>query len=74
MMNASLFLRRFSSPLPHQIWYLIFMSSRTAASSVVPCKLGNKNDFFCWMFICLLLNFLGTPVVYPVTKLGHLHH
>ncbi|GAB4833136.1 hypothetical protein Ancab_031382 [Ancistrocladus abbreviatus] len=47
-----------------QIWYLIFMSSRTGVASAVSCKLGNKNGFFLWIFICLLPKFLGTSVVY----------
>ncbi|KAJ4970162.1 hypothetical protein NE237_003261 [Protea cynaroides] len=42
----------------------IFMSSRSTAASIVSCKSGNKNDFFVWILVCLLPQFLGTAIAY----------
>ncbi|KAL8509286.1 hypothetical protein ACS0TY_016475 [Phlomoides rotata] len=33
----------------------IFMNSKSTVASIVSCKLGNKDDFFFWILVCLLL-------------------
>ncbi|TKY65659.1 hypothetical protein E2542_SST08519 [Spatholobus suberectus] len=41
------------------------MSSTTTGAYFVSCVSGNKNnDLFCWVLLCLLPKFLGTPFAY----------
>lgn len=41
------------------------MSSATTGAYFVSCVSGNKNDdLFCWVLLCLLPKFLGTPFAY----------
>ncbi|CAH1430728.1 unnamed protein product [Lactuca virosa] len=43
---------------------MIFMISRSIATSSVSCEAGNKNNFPFWILICLFSRFSGTPVLY----------
>ncbi|KAL2330521.1 hypothetical protein Fmac_018102 [Flemingia macrophylla] len=44
---------------------LIFMSSTTNGGHFVSCVSENKNnDLFCWVLLCLLPKFLGTPCAF----------
>ncbi|KAI3911410.1 hypothetical protein MKW98_010297 [Papaver atlanticum] len=42
----------------------IFMNSRNIVASAVSCESGNKNDFLCWVLICLLSQFLGARIAF----------
>ena len=48
-----------------QIVNWIFMSSTNTGAYFVSCDSGNKNSLlFCWILLCLLPKFLGTPFAY----------
>lgn len=51
-------------PLNFSFDILIFMNSTSTVTSTVSCQLGNKNNFFFWILVCLLPRFLGNPVEY----------
>ncbi|KAI3712627.1 hypothetical protein L1987_71187 [Smallanthus sonchifolius] len=43
---------------------MVFMISRSIATSTVSCVAGNKNNFPFWILICLFSRVLGTPLLY----------
>ncbi|KAK7340063.1 hypothetical protein VNO77_20755 [Canavalia gladiata] len=56
-----------SSSLCGGIVNWIFMSSTITGEYFVSCDSGNKNNnnnLFCWILLCLLPKFLGTPFAY----------
>ncbi|KAK7294884.1 hypothetical protein RJT34_17783 [Clitoria ternatea] len=57
----------FPSLQPSQIVNWIFMSSTITGAYFVSCDSGNNNCdnlLFCWILLCLLPKFLGTPFAY----------
>ncbi|KAI3778067.1 hypothetical protein L2E82_07065 [Cichorium intybus] len=67
------FYGRIPSAISPQFDCMIFMISRSIATSSVSCEAGNKNNFPFWILICLFSRFSVTPFIYLTLLFSVIH-